>query len=69
MARLGKLDMACIAFMVVIVLTVAGYMAAFGSWAEVDGLVIWLGWVWWVVIGIIITSLLVIIVSSRRRVG
>jgi hypothetical protein len=66
MAGLGKFDVACIAFMAVIVLTTAGYMAVFGSWAEVDGLVIWSGWVWWVVIAIIITSLLVIVVSSRR---
>jgi hypothetical protein len=55
--------------MAVIILTVAGYMAVFGSWAEVDGLMIWSGWVWWVVIGIIIASLLVIIISSRRRIG
>ncbi|MHA2406539.1 MAG: hypothetical protein ACXACH_07290 [Candidatus Hermodarchaeia archaeon] len=69
MAGLGKLDVTCIAFMAVIILTVAGYMAVFGSWAEVDGLMIWSGWVWWVVIGIIIASLLVIIISSRRRIG
>jgi hypothetical protein len=69
MAGLGKLDVACIAFMTVIVLTVAGYMAVFGSWVEVDGLVIWMGWIWWVVIGIIIASLLLIIGSSRRRAG
>ncbi len=67
MAGLGKLDVVCIAFMTVIVLTVAGYMAAFGSWAEINGFVIWLGWVWWIVIAIIIASLLVIVVSSRRE--
>lgn len=66
MAGLGKLDVACIAFMTVIVLTVAGYMAVFGSWAEISGTWIWIGWVWWVVICIIIASLLVIIFTLRK---
>ncbi len=69
MAGLGKVDVACIAFMVVVVITISGYMAVFGSWAEIDGLLIWMGWVWWVIIGIIIVSLLVIIISSRRATG
>ena len=66
LAGLGKLDVACIAFMIVIVLTVAGYMAAFGSWAEVNGTWIWMGWVWWAVIGLIIAALFVIIITSRK---
>ena len=69
MAGLGKVDVACIAFMVVVVITISGYMAVFGSWAQIDGVLIWMGWVWWVIIGIIIASLLVIIFSSRRTAG
>jgi hypothetical protein len=69
MAGLGKLDVACLSFMTVIVLTIAGYMAVFGGWILVDGTPIWMGWVWWVIFVIIIASLLIIIVTSRRNVG
>ena len=66
MAGLGKIDIACIAFMVVITLTISGYMAVYGSWAVINDVLIWMGWVWWVIIGIVIVSLLIIILSSRR---
>ncbi|MFX1576969.1 MAG: hypothetical protein ACFFCF_07325 [Promethearchaeota archaeon] len=65
MAELGKLDVACIAFMTVIVLTISGYMAVFGGWTEVDGIPIWVSWVWWVIFGVVIASLLVIVLTSR----
>ncbi len=68
MAGLSKIDIACIGFMTFVVLTVSGYMAVFRGWAEIDGSIIWLGWIWWVVFGLVIASLLVII-SSRHRSG
>ncbi len=68
MAGLSKIDIACIGFMTFMVLTVSGYMAVFRGWAEIDGSIIWLGWIWWVVFGLVIASLLVII-SSRHRSG
>jgi hypothetical protein len=67
MAGLGKIDVACIGFMILVVLTVAGYMAVFRGWAEIEGAFIWVGWIWWVVFGLVITSLLIIIISSRLR--
>ncbi len=69
MMGLSKVDVACISLMIVIVLTTAGYMAVFGGWTEVDGVLIWMGWVWWVVIGLVIVSLLIIIISSRKETG
>ncbi|MFX1319263.1 MAG: hypothetical protein ACFE9O_08995 [Promethearchaeota archaeon] len=67
MAGLEKIDIACIAFMTFVILTVSGYMAVFRGWAEINGSIIWVGWIWWVVFGVVIASLLVIIISSRRR--
>ncbi|MFW9934980.1 MAG: hypothetical protein ACFFDU_05680 [Candidatus Thorarchaeota archaeon] len=69
MVELGKLDVACIAFMTVIVLTISGYMAVFGGWTEIDGTPIWVGWVWWVIFGVVIASLLVIVLTSRWKTG
>jgi hypothetical protein len=69
MAGLEKLDVSFITFMTMIVLTISGYMAVFGGWTEIDGTPIWAGWVWWVIFGVVIASLLVIIVTSRRNTG
>jgi hypothetical protein len=69
MAGLGKVDVACIGFMAFVVLIVSGYMAVFRGWADINGTLIWVGWLWWVVFGLVITSLLVIIVSTRRKSG
>jgi len=68
MPGLSKIDIACIGFMTFVVLTVSGYIAVFRGWAQIDGSIIWLGWIWWVVFGLVIASLLVII-SSRHRSG
>ncbi|MFX1509151.1 MAG: hypothetical protein ACFFBR_02490 [Promethearchaeota archaeon] len=69
MAGLGKLDVACIGFMTVIVLTISGYMAVYGGWTLVEGTPLWMGWVWWVIFAIVIISLLLIILTSRRNPG
>lgn len=69
MVRLGKIDVSCISIMTLVVLIVAGYMAVFRGWAEIDGRIIWVGWIWWTVFGLVIASLLVVIISSRRRPG
>jgi uncharacterized membrane protein len=69
MAGLEKLDVACIAFMAMIVLTISGYVAVFGGWTDIGGTPIWVGWIWWVIFGVVIVSLLVIIVTSRRKTG
>ncbi|MFX1564433.1 MAG: hypothetical protein ACFFCH_00415 [Promethearchaeota archaeon] len=68
MTELGKLDVVCLGFMTVIVLTISGYLALFGGWALVDGMLIWMGWVWWVIFAVVIASLLIIIMTSRRNI-
>jgi len=67
MAEFEKVDMVCIGFMIVVVLATAGYMAVFSGWTVVNGIPVWMGWIWWVVVAIVIGSVIIIILSSRKR--
>ncbi|MDO8056928.1 MAG: hypothetical protein Q6361_08715 [Candidatus Hermodarchaeota archaeon] len=55
MAKVPTLDVICIGFMLVVILTAAGF------WA------IGYGWSWLVVAAIIIGSVFVILLTSRKR--
>jgi heme/copper-type cytochrome/quinol oxidase subunit 4 len=55
MKTLEKVDILCIGFMVAIVLTACAF------WAITAGLI------WWVIVGIVIVSLILIGITSRKR--
>ncbi|MFW9985865.1 MAG: hypothetical protein ACFFDJ_04845 [Candidatus Odinarchaeota archaeon] len=67
MANLGKIDMACIGLMVIVILTASGYWAVFAGFVLVGGTLVWVGWVWWVVFAFVIISLILMAVTSRQR--
>ncbi len=69
MAELGKVDLACIGSMIVVVLASTGFLALFAGFVVIGDDLIWVGWIWWVVIAIVLASLGVIIVSSWRETG
>jgi hypothetical protein len=55
MTKVSRLDVVCVGFMIVVILTAAGY------WAMSYG------WIWLVVAGIIIGSMFVMLLTSRKR--
>ncbi len=67
MTNLGKLDMACIGLMVIVILTASGYWAVFAGVVWIGGTLVWMGWVWWVVFAVILISLILMAVTSRHR--
>lgn len=69
MAKLGKLDLACVGFMAVIILIGSGYLAVFAGWMLVGPTLVWIGWVWWVVFTLVIIALLILVWTSRRQMS
>lgn len=55
MAKVPTLDVICVGFMLVVILTAAGY------WAFAYG------WIWLIVAAIVIGSVMVILLTSRKR--
>jgi hypothetical protein len=55
MAKVPTVDVICVGFMLVVILTAAGY------WA------LTYGWIWLVVAAIIIGSVMVILLTSRKQ--
>ncbi|MFW9831889.1 MAG: hypothetical protein ACFFD8_08940 [Candidatus Thorarchaeota archaeon] len=67
MGGLAKVDLACIGFMVVIILIGSGYLAIFAGWVLIGPILIWVGWIWWIVIALVIVSLLIMVWTVRKQ--
>lgn len=66
MAGFGKLDWACIVFMIIVILISAAYWALFAGWSWINSIPVWIGWLWWIVVGTILIAGIIVVWTSRR---